>query len=358
MSTHSRAHPRRLASLAAWSTLAAILLLACTTASPPSSAAPASRAGATAAATQPNQSSVTGAAPAAPTAAPLKKIAVGMSSAGLTYLQHRIAQVKGFYQQAGFDAELQIIPQNTLLTGIIAGEIAFGDSGGSAVRAAASGLPVRLVSCHGIRPLYILVLAPGLRSGQDLNDKAVAINALGSDTHIIGADLIRKYGGDPSRVEYFPLGASSVRYAAVESGRVAGGIVTTTEAILARESGLAVLSTIEDLPLACNAGTVVAQAAIAERRQDVQQFLRAVEQAVRFMLTVRGESARIFAEWVGIDERQAEATYDESQVTFSWSNDRRPAEQAIETAIAFAKEAGQIDAAVRLTDVADLSFYP
>jgi ABC-type nitrate/sulfonate/bicarbonate transport system substrate-binding protein len=86
--------------------------------------------------------------------------------------------------------------------------------------------------------------------------------------------------------------------------------------------------------------------------------LRAVEQAVRFMLTERGESAKIFAEWVGIDERQAEATYDESQVTFSWSNDRRPAEQAIETAIAFAREAGQIDANVRLTDVADLSFYP
>jgi NitT/TauT family transport system substrate-binding protein len=281
-----------------------------------------------------------------------------MSSVGITYLQHYIAQEQGFFQQAGFDAQIQIIPQNALLTGIVAGEISYGDSGGSAVRAAASGLPVRLVSCHGTRPLYMLVLAPGLQAASELNGRAVSINALGSDTHIIGRDLIRKYGGDPDRVEYFPLGASTVRYAAVESGRVAGGIVTVTEAVLARQAGLAVLSTIGDLPLACNAGTVVALAAIGERRAEVQRFLQAIARAVTFMQSQRADTARMLADWVGIDQREAEQTYDGAQMQLSWSNEKGAAQQALETAIAFAKEAGQIPEQVQLTDVADLSFYP
>lgn len=293
-----------------------------------------------------------------PAAAPPKPIVVGMSSVGITYLQHHIAQRQGFFQQVGFDAQIQIIPQNALLTGIVAGEINYGDSGGSAVRAAASGLPVRLVSCHGTRPLYMLVLAPGPQAASELNGKAVSINALGSDTHIIGRDLIRRYGGDPDRVEYFPLGASSVRYAAVESGRVAGGIVTVTEAVLARQAGLAVVSTVSDLPLACNAGTVISLATLGERRDEVQRFLQAITRAVTFMQSQRADTAKMLADWVGIDQREAEQTYDEAQMQLSWSNEKGAAQQAIETAIAFAKEGGQIPDQVQLIDVADLSLYP
>ena len=51
------------------------------------------------------------------------------------------------------------------------------------------------------------------------------------------------------------VGASNLPYAAVESGHVAGGIVSVMQAILAEQAGLAALSTIADLSLACNNGT-------------------------------------------------------------------------------------------------------
>ncbi len=294
----------------------------------------------------------------AATAVPVRGINVGMVNVGMTYLPHRIAHVQGFYREAGFDAELQVMQTTTLLAGLAAGEIAFADSGGSGIRAAATGLPVRMVGCHGVRPIYALVLAPGVQSARELEGKGFVINAQGDDTHVMARELIRKYGGDPGQVEYVGVGTSAARYAAVETGRVGGGILAATETIQAREAGLAVISSAEDLPLACNAGVVVTLAAIAERPQEVRAFFRAVLRSVQFMQGNRPESVRILAEWQQVDERQAGLAYDAANVSLSYSIDKADGQQAIENALDFAKQAGHVDGAVQLRDVADLSIYP
>lgn len=295
----------------------------------------------------------------APVAAePLKPIRVGVLNIGPAYLPHRIALVQGFLRDAGFDAELQVLPANAMLAALVAGEIEFGDGGGSAIRAAASGLPVRMVACPGVRPAYSLVFAPDVRSARDLDGKAVAVNAIGSDTHVIARDLIQKLGGDPSSIQFAPLGASSVRYGAVESGRVGAAIVTPTEANLAKAANLTIASTPADLPLICSSGVIATQTAMAARPQEVKRFVQDNLRAVQFMQADRAASGRIMAEWAQLDEQEALAGYDGSQVNVTFSLDKAAGQQAVEAALAFAKEAGEVGAGVQLGDVADLSFYP
>jgi NitT/TauT family transport system substrate-binding protein len=288
----------------------------------------------------------------------VRAITVGMVNIGMTYLPHRIAQIQSFYREAGFDAELQVMQATTLIAGLAAGEVAFADAGGSAIRAAATGVPVRMVGCHGVRPIYALVLAPGVQSARELEGKGFVINAQGDDTHVIARELIRKYGGDPGQVEYLAAGTSAARFAAVETGRVGGGILAATETIQAREAGLAVISTAEDLPLACNAGLVATLAAIAERPQEVRAYVQAVLRSVQFMQANRAESVRILAEWQQVDERQAGLAFDAANVQLSYSTNKADGQQAIENALEFAKQAGQVEGSAQLRDVADLSFYP
>jgi NitT/TauT family transport system substrate-binding protein len=289
---------------------------------------------------------------------PVRPVTVGMVNIGMTYLPHRIAQVQGFYREAGFDAEIQVMQTTTLIAGLAAGEVGFADSGGSGIRAAATGVPVRMVACHGVRPIYALVLAPGVQSARDLEGKGFVVNAQGDDTYVIARELIRKYGGDPGQVEYLAAGTSAARFAAVETGRVGGGILAATETIQAREAGLAVISSAEDLPLACNAGLVVTRAAIAERPREVRSFVQAVLRSVQFMQENRTDSVRILADWQQVDERQAGLAYDAANVGLSYSTGKPDGQQAIEQALDFAKEAGQVEGTVQLGDVADLSFYP
>jgi len=295
---------------------------------------------------------------APPAAVPVKNVSVGMATPGLNYLPHRIAQAMGYYREAGFDVEIQIMQANALLAGIAAGGLSFGDSGGSAIRAAASGLPVRLVECHGTRPFYYIALARGLDRVQDLEGNGLAISAVGSDTHVIARDLVRKVGGNPDAVQYLALGASDVRFAALESGRVAGAILSIMEGVQALEANLTIVNSADDLPFVCNLGTVVSDAAIAERPQEIRRFIQAIQRAVDFMKSDRARSAALLAEWQGISPAQAEQAYDLSSVEQSFATDRASAQRAIAYAIAFAQESGLIGPAVQVADVADLSLYP
>jgi NitT/TauT family transport system substrate-binding protein len=281
-----------------------------------------------------------------------------MVNTGMSYIPHRVAQVQGFYREAGFDVELQVMQTTTLLAGLAAGEIGLADSGGSGIRAAATGLPVRVIGCHGVRPLYSVALAPGVQSARDLEGKGFAINTTGDDTHIVARELIRKYGGDPTRIEYLGVGASTARLAAVESGHVGGGILSAAEMIRAREAGLAILNTAEDLPLACNNGSVLATSSLAERPEEARNALRAIHTAVQFLHANRADSIRILADWQQMDERQAALAFDAANVHLSFSTDKAAGQQAIENALDFAKQSGQVEPNVQLRDVADLSFYP
>lgn len=276
----------------------------------------------------------------------------------LNYLPHRIALARGYYREAGFDVEIEVMQSNAGLAAIVGGDVAWGDYTGSAIRAAARGLPVRLVECHGVRPFYHLALAPGLTAVAELDGKSVGIGAIGADTHVFGRDLIRKYGGDPDQVEYHALGASSVRYAALMTGRVGGAVLLPTEAILAHEDNLTVVGTAEDMPLSCDSGVVVTLNALGERPEEVRAVLRAVRQAVQFMQADRAESVRLLAEWQQVEERQAGLAFDLAQVQLSFSLDKATGQRAVEGALAYSKEAGEVEPRIQLADVADLSLAP
>jgi NitT/TauT family transport system substrate-binding protein len=338
------------------------MLVACTSAAQPSpTAVPASVASASGPGAAAPAKPADGAAPApASPAAPLpaKKMTLAAPGVSLNYLTHQIGLVKGFYREAGFDVEFQIMQANSGLAGITSGEIAFGDWTGSAIRAASRGLPIRMVECHGVRPIYHIALAAGLQSAGELEGQSVGINVPGTDTHVIGRDLIRKYGGDPSKVDFLAVGGSNVRYAALESGRVAGAVLSLTETVLAREAGLTVIGTAEDMPLICDSGVVVTVGAIAERPQEIRAFIRAVQRAVQFMQADRAESVRILAEWSQVDERQAAIAYDLANVQVSYSTDKVAGQRAIEQAILYSKEAGDVDPSIQFDDIADVSLYP
>jgi NitT/TauT family transport system substrate-binding protein len=302
--------------------------------------------------------SAAGTAAATATTGPLRKVRIAVTGQGVAYLPHQIALVQGFDREAGFDAEIQTLAGNAMFAAVVAGEVDFADSGGSGIRAAAAGLPVRLATCHGVRFLNWMLLAPGVGSVRDLEDKAVAVASVGGDNELIARDLIRKQGGDPSKVQYVGLGASDVRYSALLSGRVGGAIVSSTEAIQARKANLTVAGTPSDLPLACNESVVVAQPAISERPEVIRNYVRAVQRAVQFMQAEREASARILAEWQQLDIDDTLAAYDESQVKVTFSTDKATGEQAIKNSIEMARSSGDITTDVQVSDVADLSLSP
>jgi hypothetical protein len=72
----------------------------------------------------------------------------------------------------------------------------------------------------------------------------------------------------------------------------------------------------------------------------------------------RTESVRLLAEWQQVEPRQAALAYDLASVQTSYSLGKAAGLRAVENALAFSKEAGEVDPAVQLSDVADLALVP
>ena len=281
-----------------------------------------------------------------------------MTGLGVPFLPHRIALVEGFAREAGFDVELLNAAGNALVAALVAGEFDFVDSGGAVIRAAAAGLPVRVAMCHGVRLQNWMALAPGVQFLRDLDDKAVAVASTGGINEHIARDLIRTHGGDPSRVVFAAPGAAEVRYGALASGRVAGAILTSAEAVQARNANMIIAATPSDLPLACFLTVSVSQAAITERPQEIRSYVRAIHRAVQFLQAERERSARILADWQQLAEPVALAAYDESLVHLTYSVEKAAGEEAVRNAIALGRASGELTADLAVSDVSDFSFYP
>ena len=331
-------------------TLLLALGLACAPAAPASNP--------TAAAPAPVQAAI--ASPAAAQPAQLKPIKVGIATAALSYLLQRIAEVKGFYREAGFDAELVIIIQQgpVALASLAAGELQFAHFAGSGARAAATGLPVRVVACPGVKPFYRIVLAPGVKSLREVEGRPFSVATLGTTPHLIGRDILKKHGVDTDKVEFLAGGDAAVRYAGLQSGQIAGGVVSIPEAIRAAKDGLTVASTADDLPAFCDGGLVVAVDTIANNRADVTRYITVMNKAVEFLQANPDESARILGEWAELDPEVAAETIRLGQVNSSFSTDKRIAQDAIEAVLKQAIETGSLKEEVPLSAVADLSMYP
>src|SRR5262249_33195189 len=141
-----------------------LLLLACApAASSPAAAPPKSAEAGPATSPAAKPAEAPAAQPAAPAASqPLKQIKVSALSDSIDYSPHRIATLQGFHKEEGLEVEVVLMPGSTAMAALVSGEIDLADATGTAVRAAATGLPVRLAECHGIRPGYLVILGKGV----------------------------------------------------------------------------------------------------------------------------------------------------------------------------------------------------
>jgi NitT/TauT family transport system substrate-binding protein len=334
--------------------LAVILLLAVGLACAPAAPVPSSTAAAPPAAQSPAESL----APAQP--AQIKPIRVGIATASMSYLLQRIAEVKGFYREEGFDPELVIIIQQgpVALASLAAGELQYAHFAGSGARAAATGLPVRVVQCPGVKPFYRVVLAPGVKSLKEVEGRPFSVATLGTTPHLIGRDILKQHGVDTDKVEFLASGDAAVRYAGLQTGQIAGGVVAIPEAIRAAKDGLTVASTADDLPAFCDGGLVVTVDTIANNRAEVTRYITAMHKAVKFLQANLDESARVLGEWAELDDDVAAETIRLAQVNSSFSTEKQLAQDAIESVLKQAIETGSLKQEVPLSAVADLSMYP
>ena len=167
-----------------------------------------------------------------------ENIKIGLPSVTITAMPFFVAKEHGFFQQENLNAEIVVMPASLNIKVLLAGEIQYAATIGSAVAASIRGINVRTVMLFVDRPLQDLVGAPGINSIADLKGKLVALSSRGGLQDIIMRRILTQSKIDLSQVTVITITGQSAMITSLKTGRIAAALLNPPYNFLAYREGL------------------------------------------------------------------------------------------------------------------------
>jgi len=167
-----------------------------------------------------------------------ENIKIGLPSVTITAMPFYVAKEHGFFQQEGLNAEMVVMPASLNIKVLLAGDIQYAATIGSAVVAAIRGINVRTVMLFVDRPLQDLVGGPGIHSIADVKGKIVALSSRGGLQDIIMRRLLTHSKIDLNQVTTITIAGQMALITAIKTGSVAAALLNPPYNFLAYREGL------------------------------------------------------------------------------------------------------------------------
>src|ERR1019366_4110879 len=224
---------------------------------------------------------VFGVAPGARAADSITVGAVGSASAALWPVD--IGLAKGFFTAEGVAVDLVFAPSNAgVLQQLAAGSLKVGVNGGlvDPIRAINQGAPVAIVRIEGQVPPYALLAKPAIKSIKELNGKTIIVGGAKDITRTYLDRMMSPSGIKPGEYDLVYAGATSARFAALQSGAADAAILFPPFNFHAEAGGFNSLGLVVDyaknLPFM---GTTVNRQWATDNKQRLQKYLAAFTKA-------------------------------------------------------------------------------
>ncbi|MBI1998537.1 MAG: ABC transporter substrate-binding protein [Deltaproteobacteria bacterium] len=97
----------------------------------------------------------------------------------VNYLSLPVADVKGFFRAEGLENETIVIPGTTAIAALVSGNVDYSGAGGTGMRAALRGAPIKAVMFQAEKVTWYLLAASDIQKISDLKGKRVAVGTVG-----------------------------------------------------------------------------------------------------------------------------------------------------------------------------------
>lgn len=209
-------------------------------------------------------------------AAAAEDIKVSYASFTAAYMDHLVAIEKGYVREEGLNMEIVRAGGGAATQALLANQLHFSSSAGSALSAGVRGGPVKIVYTNQSRATYRLVSnKPELKTLQDLIGKKIAVNTFGDTGHLATLLLLKKYRIDPKSVLFIAV-RNEARFPAFVSGAVDAAPLTLRDiAQVSPLKGHVIADMAKEIQLVWN-GVAVSNRFLAENPPLIERFLRAI----------------------------------------------------------------------------------
>jgi NitT/TauT family transport system substrate-binding protein len=238
---------------------------------------------------------------------------VGSSSANswATY----VAIDKGFFAAAGINADIVHAQSNAgVIQQLAAGSINISTNSGlvDPIRAAQKGAPVAILRVEIQRPPYSLMAKPNIKTMKDIKGKLVSVGGAKDITRIYVDRTLEAGGVKPGEFDMAFAGATSARYAALQSGAVDAAILTPPFNFSAQAAGFNNLANINDYVDMPFAGIAVNTKWAEDNKATLGNIVAAYNQSIAWLYDPknRTEAVQILNKVSKLKKEDAERAYD------------------------------------------------
>ena len=220
-----------------------------------------------------------------------ENIKIGLPSVTITAMPFFVAKDYGFFQHEGLNAEMVVMPASLNIKVLLAGEIQYAATIGSAVAASIRGINVRTVMLFVDRPLQDLVGASGINSIADLKGKVVALSSRGGLQDIIMQRMLASAKIDPTQVTTITIAGQTALITALKTGSVAAALLNPPYNFFAYREGLNNLGFSGSFVRLPSTGIATLGETLERSPDQVRRLIRAIAHARIF---ARDNKAKVF----------------------------------------------------------------
>jgi ABC-type nitrate/sulfonate/bicarbonate transport system substrate-binding protein len=176
----------------------------------------------------------------------------------------------------------------------VSGDVDFSGAGGSGLRAAIKGAPLKAIMYQTEKVTWYFVTHPSITKIADLRGKKIGVTLLGDSEDRFTTMFVERGGLSAKDVTKITLGTSPIdKILAIKSGSVSAVVLDPAATIVAEQEGLRRLAYLGDMfPLPFQ-GYVTTEKKIAENPGQVKRWIKAVLRALMFIRDRPEEAADV-----------------------------------------------------------------
>ena len=282
------------------------------------------------------------------------KIRIGFPDLAAQFVPLPLAEMKGFFQEEGLQAEFIRIRPAISSAALVAGEIDYDAVIGNGIGAAIRGFPVRVIASYVPAAPMALIARPEFKTVPDLRGKTIGLNTYGGTLESIARLIFKHYGLDPDKdAKFLPTGTLDSRFAAMKQGITAATLGSPPIDFLGTKLGFIVIARAQELFNFPASGLVAAVKKIKDKPDEVKRVIKAGIKATRYIHREREGTIQVMMAWLKIDKEMATVTYD--SVVKAYNDDGGVPESGLRLGIEEARRVGKLDREISFIDVADLA---
>jgi ABC-type nitrate/sulfonate/bicarbonate transport system substrate-binding protein len=213
-----------------------------------------------------------------------EKIRTAIPGANLNYLSVYSADERKFFRDEGLENEIIAIGGPAGIAALVSGDVDFSGAGGSGLRGAVRGAPLKAIFYQTEKPTWYLVVHPSISQAADLKGKKIGVALIGDSEDRFITLYAERAGVSPKDLTKISLGTSiGDKILGLKSGNVAAVVLDPAGTVAAEREGLRKLVFMGDIFTLPFQGYVATNQKLAENPAQVKRWIRAMTRSLLFI---------------------------------------------------------------------------